>query len=109
MNFEPPGEPGIPGRPRARGPLRADEAMHGAAIRLGADRPTPQRPGDGRDHDRPSDPDFRPMRGEMMNREPIAEAIHGVPTRSRSGRSHVRFRNRGWIGLPLLGIIALIW
>src|SRR4051812_46696520 len=49
------------------------------------------------------------MRGETMNREPIAEATHGGPTRSRSGCSHVPFRNRGRIGLLSLGIIALAW
>jgi WD40 repeat protein len=44
-----------------------------------------------------------------MNREPIAEATDGGPTRSRSGCSHVRFRNRGRIGLLLLAIGALAW
>src|SRR5262249_11184326 len=49
------------------------------------------------------------MRGETMNREPIAEATAGGPTRSRCGGSHVRFRNRGRIGLLLLGLAVLPW
>ena len=44
-----------------------------------------------------------------MNREPIAEATHGGPTRFRSGCTHVPFRNRKRIGLLLLGTIALAW
>jgi hypothetical protein len=44
-----------------------------------------------------------------MNREPIAEATHVGPRRSRSECSYVPFRNRRRIGLLLLGIIALTW
>lgn len=49
------------------------------------------------------------MRDETRNREPIAEATHGGPTRSRSGCSHVPFRNCKRIGLLVLGTIALAW
>src|SRR5262245_5831245 len=49
------------------------------------------------------------MPGETRNREPIAEATHGGPTRLRSGCSRVPFRNRKRIGLLLLGTIALAW
>src|SRR5215471_14790651 len=49
------------------------------------------------------------MRGETMNREPIAEVANGSPTRSRRGGPQVPFWNRTRIGLLSLGIIALPW